>query len=142
MSEQNKKVVIEFIEAMSAGDVARAEPCVAPNARAVAMGRSKMSGERSRDQMIGTLGAFTQLMPGGLNPKFIAVMAEGDHVVAEFEGNAKLANGEPYCNEYAMVFTLKDGKITLLNEYFCTKLADTLYPVVQQLGLGATASVS
>jgi hypothetical protein len=30
-----------------------------------------------------------------------------------------------------MVFTLRDGKIKHVNEYFCTKLADeVLYPVV------------
>jgi ketosteroid isomerase-like protein len=44
--------------------------------------------------------------------------------VAEFEGDATLANGERYCNQYCMAFTLRDGKITQVNEYYCTILAD------------------
>ena len=42
----------------------------------------------------------------------------------EFEGDAVLANGERYCNQYCMVFTLEDGLIKTVNEYYCTILAD------------------
>ena len=45
-------------------------------------------------------------------------------MVVEFEGDATLANGERYCNQYCMVFTLLDGKIKQVNEYYCTILAD------------------
>ena len=65
-----------------------------------------------------------------------SVTAEGDRVVVEFEGNATLVNGESYCNEYCMVFTLSDGKIKQVNEYFCTILADkVLFPLVAAEGL-------
>ena len=67
----------------------------------------------------------------GLRPAIHTVTAEGDRVVVEFEGDATLSNGERYCNQYAMVFTLRDGKIKQVNEYFCTILADkVLYPLV------------
>ena len=33
-------------------------------------------------------------------------------------------NGTPYCNQYCMVFTLRDGRIVHVNEYYCTILAD------------------
>ena len=59
------------------------------------------------------------------------VTAEGDRVVVEWEGRATLKNGEPYHNQYVMVFTMKDGKIAQLNEYFCSKLAEkALFPLV------------
>ena len=29
-----------------------------------------------------------------------------------------------YCNQYCMVFTLENGLIKLVNEYYCTILAD------------------
>jgi ketosteroid isomerase-like protein len=45
-------------------------------------------------------------------------------VAVEFEGDATLVNGERYCNQYCMVFTLKDGRIRQVNEYYCTILAD------------------
>lgn len=70
-------------------------------------------------------------MPTGLSPTIQTVTAEGDRVAVEFEGNATLSNGASYCNQYCRVFTVRDGKIRQVNEYFCTKLADeVLYPLV------------
>ena len=56
-------------------------------------------------------------------------------MVLEFEGNAVLSNGEPYCNQYVFIFTFENGKIRRLNEYFCTVLADrTIMPLLAQKG--------
>jgi ketosteroid isomerase-like protein len=131
MSEQNKRVVVKFIEAMGKSDAAAAASCLAPDATTLAKGFSKFSGIRHYDRIIGTIEVFKRLVPTGLSPTIHTVTAEGDRVTVEFEGNATLSNGKPYCNQYCMVFTLRDGKIKHINEYFCTKLADeVLYPVV------------
>lgn len=75
-------------------------------------------------------------MPEGMSPTINCVIAEGDRVVVEFEGNGKLINGEDYCNEYCMVFTLSDGRIRQVNEYFCTLLADKkLWPLIEKMTL-------
>jgi ketosteroid isomerase-like protein len=68
--------------------------------------------------------AFKELIPTGLRPNVKSVIADGDRVAVEFEGDATLANGERYCNQYCFVFTLQDGRIKVLHEYFCTILAD------------------
>src|SRR3546814_3575626 len=52
--------------------------------------------------------------------------AEDARVVVEFEGNAVTCEGKPYCNQYCMVFTMRDGRIGQVNEYFCTILADEI----------------
>ncbi len=124
MSEQNKQVVLTFIKAMGAGDRATAEPCLDPEATAVAKGFGKLSGVRHHEAMVGTIDAFTQILPTGLRPTIHTVTAEGDRVAVEWEGNAVTFEGKPYCNQYVMVFTLRDGKITNVNEYYCTILAD------------------
>ncbi len=124
MSQQNKEVVKKFIEAFSDGDVESAKACLAPDAQTVAKGFGKLSGPRPYELIVATTGAFKNLIPTGLQPQFKSVTAEGDRVVVEFEGNATLVNGEPYCNQYCMVFTLREGKIKLVNEYYCTILAD------------------
>ncbi len=136
MSEQNKQVVLKFIEAMGKGDAAAAAPCLAPDAYTLAKGFGKFAGVRQHDLILATIGAFRKLVPKGMQPVIQSVTAEGERVVVEFEGNATLSNGESYCNEYCMVFTLQGGKIKQVNEYFCTILADeVLFPLVAAEGL-------
>ncbi len=125
MSEKNKQTVIKFIEAFSDGDAETAKTCLAPDAMTVAKGFGKLSGPRPYELIVATTAAFKDTIPTGLQPKFLTVTAEGDRVAVEFEGNATLANGKDYCNQYCMVFTLnQDGLIKLVNEYYCTILAD------------------
>ena len=131
MSEQNKRVVTSFIEAMGKSDPDTAAKCLAPDATTLAKGFGKFAGVRHRDRIIATIAVFKQLVPSGLSPIVHTITAEEDRVTVEFEGDATLANGAAYCNQYCMVFTLSEGKIKHINEYFCTKLADeVLYPVV------------
>jgi len=136
MSEQNKKVVLTFIEAMGKGDAAMAAPCIAEDTFTLAKGFGKFAGVRTHDTILATIGAFRQLMPEGMEPDIKSVTAEGDRVVVEFEGNGTLINGEPYCNQYCMVFMLREGKIRQVNEYFCTILADkVLWPLIEGMTL-------
>ena len=74
--------------------------------------------------IVATTAAFKDTIPTGLQPEFLSVTAEGNRVAVEFEGHALLANGERYDNQYCMVFTLEDGLIRHVNEYYCTILAD------------------
>ena len=135
MSEMNKEIVLRFIEAMGSSDPETAATCLAPDAFTLAKGFSKFAGIRRYDEIVGTIGAFKTLVPTGLRPEIKAVTAEGDRVAVEWEGNAVTCEGNPYCNQYCMVFTLQDGKIKQVNEYFCTKLAEeVLWPLVEAMG--------
>jgi uncharacterized protein len=124
MSEANKAVVLKFIEAFSAGDAETAATCLAPDAVITAKGFGKLSGPRQRDMILATTAAFKTTIPTGLRPRFTRVIAEDNSVMVEFEGNAVLANGAEYNNQYCMVYTLENGLITASNEYYCTLLAD------------------
>ena len=133
MSEQNKQVVLKFIEAMGRSDAATAATCLNPDATTLAKGFGRFAGVRHYDVIVGTIAVFKELVPTGLSPTIHTVIAEGDRVVVEFEGNATLANGARYDNQYCMVFTLRDGRISRVNEYFCTLLADqVLYPLIAE----------
>jgi ketosteroid isomerase-like protein len=134
MSEQNKQVVLTFIEAMGASDGAAAAPCLDPEAFTLAKGFGKFAGIRRYDTIVGTIDAFKKLLPTGLRPTIQSVTAEGDRVVVEFEGNGLTCDGKPYCNQYCMVFTMRGGRIKQVNEYFCTILADeVLWPLVEKM---------
>ena len=135
MSEANKQVAVDFLTAMSDGDAAGMARCTTDDAETFTKGFGKVSGWRNRETMLATTEAFREIVPTGFRPKIGKVVAEGDFVVIEFEGNAVLSNGEPYCNQYVFVFTFRDGKIRQLNEYFCTVLADkTILPLLAQKG--------
>ena len=132
MSEKNKETVLQFIRAMGTGDAKLAEPCITEDAYTLAKGFGSFAGVREHDTILATIEAFSQLMPKGMDPDILSVIAEGDKVVVEFEGNGRLFNGEDYCNQYCMVFSMRDGKICQVNEYFCTILAEEkLWPIIK-----------
>src|SRR3546814_5090279 len=96
----------------------------------LAKGFGKFAGIRRYDTIVGTIDAFKKLLPTGLRPQIKSVTAEDARVVVEFEGNAVTCEGKPYCNQYCVVFTMRDGRIGQVNEYFCTILADeVLWPI-------------
>ena len=143
MSEQNKQVAIRFIEAFSRADTEAVKLCLAPDAVVHSKGFGKLSGTRTYEFIVATTGAFKDVMPTGLRPEFLAVTAEGERVVVEFEGDARLANGEPYRNQYCLAITFEQGKIKQVNEYYCTVLADEkLGPLLADIEQRRKASAS
>ena len=131
MSEANKQVALRFIESMGAGDRDAFAATLAPDCVAIAKGFAQVSGRREHDEMIATAAGFKEIAPGGFLPVIRSVTAEGDRVAVEWEGQAVLADGTPYHNQYLMMFFLRDGLIAQVNEYFCTKLADeVMWPQV------------
>lgn len=135
MIEAHKKTAIQFIEAMSAGDAQGQADCLAPDAFTITKGFAGVSGQRDRATMLATVEAFRDIVPTGFRPRYDRVVAEGDTVVVEWEGDATLSDGTRYANQYVFIFTFADGKIRQLNEYFCTVLADrTILPLLAQKG--------
>jgi uncharacterized protein len=125
MSEENKQIALKFLNAMSEGDSVGQAECLTHDAVTVTHGFAQVSGTRNRETMLATVDAFNEIVPTGFRPKFHKVVAEGDTVFVEWEGNAVLSNGVPYCNQYVFIFSFTDGRIRLIDEYFCTVLADT-----------------
>lgn len=133
MSVANKQTALAFLRAMDAGDAAAADRCLAPDAVAHTRGFAQVSGLRNREMLLATVSAFKEVVPTGFRAKILHAVAEGNMVVLEFEGNAVLSNGEPYCNQYAFIFTFEHGRIKQINEYCCTLLADrTILPVLME----------
>jgi uncharacterized protein len=135
MSEVNKQAALDFIQAMSDADADGMARVTTEDAVTHTKGFAGVSGTRNRETMLATTAAFRQVVPTGFRHKIIKVVAESDTVVVEFEGNAELSNGKPYCNQYVFVFTMEGGKVKQLNEYFCTVLADhAIMPLLAEQG--------
>jgi uncharacterized protein len=59
-------------------------------------------------------------------------IADGDHVVVEGVGEMRTKAGEPYNNDYCLIYRLKDGKIVEIREYCDSALTEKVlgkYPV-------------
>lgn len=132
--ELNKQTAIRFVEAAGASDPQTIADCMANDGVVVAMGGSRFAGVRSRQMVVEGIEALKHLTRDGLKFTVHSVTAEGDRVAIEGEGNAVTSDGTPYRNSYCWVFTMADGKIKRLHEYFCTKLADeVLWPVAEKM---------
>ena len=134
-SEQdaNKQVVRDFIAALGRGDAVAMAPLLAPDVEAIATGTSFMSGTRDRDTILSTLGTLGSITKDGIDFDILSMTAEEDRVSAEAKGRSTLVNGTPYNNEYHMLFTLRDGRIVRIREYFCTKLTEDAFgPLLAQ----------
>lgn len=135
MSEANKQTALKFLHAMSEGDAQGQADCMTEDAFTFTRGFAQVSGRRDRETMLATVEAFNDVVPTGFRPKIEKVVAEGDTVVIEWEGDAVLSDGEPYCNQYVFIFSFEGAKIKQLNEYFCTVLADSkIMPLLAQKG--------
>ena len=53
------------------------------------------------------------------------IIGDGDRVVVLSQGKSKTTLGNPYNNEYAFVFGIRDGKICEIIEYMDTVLVET-----------------
>lgn len=132
MNQQNKDVALQFMEAMGTNDPQLAAACLTPDACAVAKGFGKFAGSRPAATMIGMIEEFKKMIPTGLRFTIKTVVADDDHVVVEAEGDAVTRLGTPYRNQYCFVFTMRDGKIKQVNEYFCNIHAnEVLWPLVE-----------
>lgn len=139
--ETNRRVALDFVRAMSTNDTALADKCLAPDAIAVARGFGKFAGTRRREVMVGTIDAFAKILPTGLRLTPRKVTAEEDRVVVECEGDATTSEGKAYANQYVFLFTMRDGLVARIDEYFCHVLAnEVLWPLVAAEGEKLAAS--
>ena len=126
MTEANKVVALQFVNALCAGDVATLKTVVTDDVVAILPGTAQISGSRHYAEIMAVCASFPQLSKSGLNPKILHVTAEADRVSVEWEGNCTLANGQQYNNVYHFLLFLRDGKVCKLKEYLDTKMADSI----------------
>lgn len=62
------------------------------------------------------------LIDGHIHIRVNNLLADGDYVVAQGQGEAMTKRGVPYNNTYCWVYKFADGKISALTEYLDTEL--------------------
>ncbi len=126
---QNKDIIKTFYAAGARGDMDRCFSLIADDIRWVNIGSTRFSGtyvgkEALVEQLLGPL--FEQLK-AGISSTIENLIAEGDFVVAQTTGSAETTDGKPYNNSYCQVFTIRDGKIAEVKEYFDTELTSAVF---------------
>lgn len=125
----NKKLIAEFMEVFSGGDVDRILSYMADSATWwVAGTMDGISGTKDKaafGQMLAGIADSTTSGAIRLTPK--AWTAEGDRVAVETESYAELKNGRVYHNLYHFLFEVRDGKIQSVKEYLDTEHASAVF---------------
>ncbi len=123
-AEENKKIVLGFLENLSAGNGAAVLNTLADSATWWVAGNFALSGTKTKAQFTELIGSLGPKIDGALRVTPKGVTAEGDRVAVEAESYAKMKNGKTYQNQYHFLFVVRDGKIQQVKEYLDTTHAN------------------
>lgn len=117
-TENNKLVVMQFQQALAAGQAGAALALMAPEATwwipGAEPGGVTMTKEAMAPVLHSFLGVFRQ-MPGF---EVLSITAEGDRVVLQQSARGGMTHGgAAYGNDYLILFELRDGMIMRIREY-------------------------
>jgi ketosteroid isomerase-like protein len=125
---ENKRIIQAFYEASNRGDMEGCLALFADDVKWTNIGSTRYSGSYigKPDLVAKLLGPVFGQMKAGIRATIDNVIAEGDFVVVQLRGEAETKNGRPYNNTYCHVFSVRDGRIREVTEYFDTELASTV----------------
>lgn len=123
--DENKRIVLSFLEMMTAGKV---DDCLAmmTDSGTYWVGgkpdKFPFAGTKSKMEFKEMLSGVLKIMPEGLKltPLPSGITAEGDRVAIEVESYGRTNSGRVYNNLYHFVFVLREGKIDAVKEYLDT----------------------
>jgi uncharacterized protein len=116
----NEQLVIDFFATLSTGELERLRPFLTdasvwqPMVKDIP-GAGEYQGSAIIDDFLAPVrGLFN---PGDPKVEVLAIMSDGDTVVAETIGAGGLPDGRRYENRYCWVFRLDAGKVARVHEY-------------------------
>ncbi|MCB1745004.1 MAG: nuclear transport factor 2 family protein [Gammaproteobacteria bacterium] len=80
-----------------------------------------------RDFVDNALKPLSALLDGAIEPRIVNVLADGDHVVLQWDGHGRMKSGRPYANRYCWVMRFAQDKIIEGTAYLDTALVDALF---------------
>lgn len=122
--EQNKKLASEFFDRFSAGDIAGALDTMTDDATWWIAGKPEQlpaAGVYGKEKIARLFYNMAGQLKDGLKMTVKSSIAEGDKVALEVESYGELQNGRIYNQQYHMLITIRDGKISEVREYLDTQ---------------------
>ncbi|MEV0399924.1 nuclear transport factor 2 family protein [Actinoallomurus sp. NPDC050550] len=123
VTAQSKAVVLDYMNALTDGDFAVLRDFFTPEATWTLAGDLPLSRTwTGPDEILGEFvpAMVSRLVPESLALEFTGVIAEGDQVLAEWNTRALSKSGGRYDQHCLAIFTVRDGKIAAVREYFDT----------------------
>ena len=118
-------------ESVGRGELAPLTALLAPDVVYTLIGSTPVSGtHRGRDAVVRHLfGPLTAALAGPLVFTIQRLLRDGDCVVMQAQGHARLRSGAPYDNVYCLVFRFGDGAVRDVTEYLDTGLVQRAFGV-------------
>lgn len=109
---RNKEAIQASFQAWRDG-TGRVFDLLAPDAKWTAVGHSPIEGTyNSRQQFLDqVIDPFNARLSSRLIPTVRGIYADGDMVIALFDGEGTARDGKPYRNTYSWFMRMRDGKI-------------------------------
>jgi len=126
---KKKQLVLEFWRHFSQGDTSGVAGLMTDDATFTVIGRPggfEGIGEKSRQDLIETMGWIKEVMPNGLAYSIKGMIAEGNKVAAEGESYGVTTKGKAYRGIYHFLFEIENGKIKAVREYLETMHAQQI----------------
>jgi ketosteroid isomerase-like protein len=111
-SDSNIQIIRTAFEAWAAGGADFFEDVLAPDVRWTIRGSGPLARTYvGRDEFVREAAApLTIRLAGPIKPHLRHLLADGDLVVAVFDGSAVARDGKPYENNFVWIFRMKDKK--------------------------------
>lgn len=119
--ERNKAFVLDFLDAVRRGDVAKIVAAYTEDGYCETMGRTLISGRFPREAVAAAAGRIFEAFPQGLDFGILAVTAEADRVAVEATSRGIHVSGKLYANHYHFLFRLREGRIAVMQEFMDTE---------------------
>ena len=128
-TEENRQLITEAFVAWATGDSRPFFRLVADDVRWTVIGSTPVSATfPSRAAFVaGATGPLSERLAEPIRATVQRVLADGDHVVVQWEGRSASRSGKPYHQTYCWVLRLADGKIVEATAYLDTELVSAMF---------------
>jgi len=125
--EANKAIARKYMEAVSALDGATIMSMVADDFKIITKGSSVLSGTRTLADLPALTEKMSAKLAGPVKTEILSMMADGDRVAIEMEGEGTSVDGKAYNNQYVFILHISGGKVHSMTEYMDTRLVDEVF---------------
>ena len=122
-SAATRAVVERLLDAINRGDQETIRDCQSPDMHFWMPGSTEIHGHfDSRDAFEAVSAGVFEYVESGIALMVDNLIVDGEYAVAQARGTATTKKGEPYNNNYCLVWRVQNGVVTEMTEYHDTDM--------------------